>query len=192
MQAKPIENLFKEIKDLYNEDKLPLQKKTLPEIELMIKTHFLYMRKYFQKPYSTEFNMEKVARFKIRYRYVRARINDLIKEAKFLRDALNGKVVLGKRKFSILKNSYDLEGDVEIEDVLEEIKKEIRYWWILKQKYMAEYTKTSRYKRLQILRKKWQEESAELNHSLIKLKEDYKPYIYTQMPVNTDKWNLNE
>lgn len=187
MIAKNIDGLIKEVTELYNKDKLPTQTKSATQIESMVKLHFFYMRKYFQQPYSVEFNMEKVARFKLRYRYIRAKINELVKEAKVIRDGKLSKII-----FNRLKNRYELEGMVDQEDVLVAIKEEIRYWWILKLKFMDEYTKTSRYKRLQILRKKWQEESAPLKYHVLKLKESYKPYVITQMPLNKDKWLIDK
>jgi len=200
MQTRNIDEIISEVHVLYNQDKLPAQQKTEQEIESMIKDHFLYLKKYFQKPYAIEFNMEKVARFKIRYRHVRKEINDLIKDLKVIREysKCNGKdncFLYLKDKIALilfLANRYKSEGDYSnIFDLEKEMKLELKYWWILKQKYMDIYTKTGKYKRLQALRKMWQERNEAGQKVDIRMKEDYKPYIKTQMPTDMSKWDID-
>ena len=188
MQTRNIDEIISEVHVLYNQDKLPAQQKTEQEIESMIKDHFLYLKKYFQKPYAIEFNMEKVARFKIRYRHVRKEINDLVKDLKAIRgnkeEAIEF-ILMNRNRWLETNERKDLNG------VTEDLKAELKYWWILKQKYMDIYTKTGKYKRLQALRKMWQERNEAGQKVDIRMKEDYKPYIKTQMPTDMSKWDID-
>lgn len=192
MQTRNIDELISEVHVLYNQDKLPLNQKTEEEISRMIKDHFLYMRKFMQQPYNLEFNMEKVARFKIRYRQIRAKINHLIRDLKSMRD--KDKVDNEARANFILKqyNKYiPDEEKLNMEQLEKKLKVELKYWWILKQKFMHQYTKTGKYKRLQALRKMWQERNKEEGKVDIRMKEDYKPYQKTQMPIDQTTWLID-
>jgi hypothetical protein len=208
MQTRNIDEIVKEVHALYNQDKLPAQQKTEEQIESMIKDHFLYLKKYFQKPYAIEFNMEKVARFKIRYRHVRKEINDLVKDLKAIRDAKRCASSNIPNKHCIIGSAdkvADKVADIlshrnrwlepnekkSLFDIESDMKAELKYWWILKQKYMDIYTKTGKYKRLQALRKMWQERNEAGQKVDIRMKEDYKPYIKTQMPTDMAKWNID-
>lgn len=192
MQTRNIDELVSQVHILYNEDKLPLNQKTEEQIDRMIKDHFLYMRKFMQNPYSLEFNMEKVARFKIRYRQIRSKINALVRELKVIRDIDK---LDNLSKSSLLLKLYNRflpdEERLDIKQLQDKLKAELKYWWILKLKFMNQYTKTGKYARLQKLRKMWQERNEEQGKVDIRMKEDYKPYVKTQMPIDQTSWLID-
>jgi hypothetical protein len=135
----------------------------------MLKVQFLYLKKAMTLPYTTEIRVPRLLTLKMRYRHVRAKINDSVQEAKEL-------------KIKVLNNSATPEECLKYEQLLHEI----QYQWILKEKWMAIYTKTATYKRLQALRKMWQDRNKD-----IRLKEDYvKDKKLTQMPRTNEVFKI--
>ena len=163
MQTKNADIKIKQTLKLYNEDKLPALQIDEVLAERILKTQFLYLKKAMTLPYVTEIRVPRLLTLKMRYRHVRAKLNDLIQEGKEIRSSV-------KEKDKVR---------------LEEVKQEIRYQWILKEKWMSIYTKTATYARLRALRKLWQERNKD-----IRLKEDYvKNKKLTQMPRTNEVFN---
>jgi hypothetical protein len=64
-----------------------------------------------------------------------------------------------------------------------EHKNNIYYWWVLKQQFMRDYTKTATYRRLQLLRGRWRV----TKDKLLLFKEDYIKHNLTQIGDDKDK-----
>jgi predicted nuclease with TOPRIM domain len=176
MQTKNADIKLKEAMKLYNEDKLPSLQIDEAKADKMLKTQFLYLKKAMTLPYTTEIRVPRLLTLKMRYRHVRAKINDCITEAKELRD---------KKCYNC--DDIELERSQEDTEKLQSLKKEIKYQWILKEKWMSIYTKTATYARLRKLRAMWQERNKD-----IRLKEDYvKNRKLTQMPRTNEVFNID-
>ena len=146
---------------IYNEDKIPASEINRLLGERMMDIQFQELKKAFQMPYTYKISLEKFVVFNIRYKHIMARCQDIIDRIRFYRNIQNK-----------IKESPDLppaispfkrgnkNKPVTLQEHYEELEQriinqmiEFKRWWYLKQMYMNKYTKTAKYKRLQLINK---------------------------------------
>lgn len=174
MINKSWEILIPEATSKFNEGKLPALEISEELGAKIVQTQFRMLKKFFTQPWHYKVKLPKSFIFVIRYRCIREEIMQRInycqkakRDIKYLTEQINnGRVMMGWPGYEIQPTYFIIMG---IEQSIAEKKKEIYYWWILKQQYMRDYTKTGTYKRLQLLRGRWRD----LKEKSVIFKEDY-------------------
>ncbi len=191
MLAKNIDIFVKGTVKLFNEDKLPKLQISLETGELMTKVMFQEFKRAIEHPYGYNVQLNHFATFKLRYKHLLSKISDIVDKLKYYRNIRNILLSMSigsdvddispySKKYSI-QNHYEklLEEEVKL-------MKEFKVLWQIKNSYMAAYTKTAKYKRLQALGRKKQEQDV-----IIFLTKEEQMAGKRMTPKTHKVWNLD-